>query len=198
MVEDDQRLRETITMVLITNHYAISSAGNGVSALPILRHTPPHVLITDVHMPQMDGYELMRITRTFFPEIGVIALSGGCDGSPCPGSDMADAFFAKGTYSLPDLLECVAGLVASYPVRARANLGRLAPSWSSSDNEPAVWVECRNCERPFELKRSAVPLRRGKYSAQCVHCRNKTTFLLAQQSLDRWSGIGWRGNKSHA
>lgn len=186
VVEDDARIREVISMVFITSNYETISASNGVAALPMLKRHYPHVLISDLQMPKMDGYELMRITRRFFPETGVIAFSGDFDGSHPPGPELADAFLAKGACTMHDLLECVSDLARKYPVHRSTSAGGLSPSWISPDKKPALWIQCSKCERPFALDRAAMPMRRGAFAACCRHCRSRIRFLVEQRSLDVW------------
>lgn len=187
MVDDDPNVRVLISMAFAANEYEVKQAGNGVEALPLLKHMSPHVMISDLHMPEMDGYELMRITRRFFPEVGVIALSGDSDPSATPGTNLADAFFAKGAYKFDDLLRCVTGLVARYPLRSPARLSALSPSWLSPDKRPKLWTECSKCERTIALKRSSKLAHGGVYGVRCSHCGFRIKFLVEQRSLDAWS-----------
>ena len=53
----------------------IGEASNGKEALDIIETTKPHILLTDIVMPIMDGEELTRIVKERFPSIEVIILS---------------------------------------------------------------------------------------------------------------------------
>ena len=63
VVDDDSGIRNVTTMVLQVNNYDVSSAENGIAAIPILKNTRPHVMISDLRMPDMNGYELLRMAR---------------------------------------------------------------------------------------------------------------------------------------
>lgn len=53
----------------------IAEAGNGEEALELIGQHRPHLLITDIMMPKMDGIELIRRTRELYPEIRILVLS---------------------------------------------------------------------------------------------------------------------------
>jgi CheY-like chemotaxis protein len=54
---------------------AIFTAGSGKKALEILKTVPVDFLLADLHMPVMDGYELIRFTKKKYPHIPVFAMS---------------------------------------------------------------------------------------------------------------------------
>jgi CheY-like chemotaxis protein len=58
--------------------YETSEAGDGVAALESLRHVVPDVIVTDLSLPRMDGFELIARLRADerLRSIPVIALSG--------------------------------------------------------------------------------------------------------------------------
>ncbi len=92
LVVDDRAVdRETLQAILECGDYEIFTAGNGVDALKILRHEHPDLLITDLMMPTMDGYALVRQMRAE-PEIAatrVIVYTGTY--RQCEAKALADA-----------------------------------------------------------------------------------------------------------
>jgi signal transduction histidine kinase/DNA-binding response OmpR family regulator len=62
-VDDDDLVRGTLVALLRSNHHHVLEAANGVEALDIVRAQRPDLVITDVLMPAMDGYELVRQLR---------------------------------------------------------------------------------------------------------------------------------------
>jgi CheY-like chemotaxis protein len=62
VVDDEEDIRETYRMIL-EPRFVMLDAANGAQALRILKQTPVALLITDVHMPVMDGRELVRAIR---------------------------------------------------------------------------------------------------------------------------------------
>ena len=63
VAEDDPEARELLALVLGTGDYDVLTASDGVEALNLLREEHPDLLITDIVMPRMDGYELVRHLR---------------------------------------------------------------------------------------------------------------------------------------
>jgi signal transduction histidine kinase/DNA-binding response OmpR family regulator len=63
VAEDDPEARELLLLSLSGGDYHLLEAADGVEALHLLRTERPDLLITDIVMPRMDGYELVRKLR---------------------------------------------------------------------------------------------------------------------------------------
>jgi PAS domain S-box-containing protein len=63
IVDDDPLVRDFLVVLLRTNQHRVLEAENGADALDLARTEPPDLIITDVLMPAMDGYELVRQLR---------------------------------------------------------------------------------------------------------------------------------------
>jgi signal transduction histidine kinase/DNA-binding response OmpR family regulator len=63
VVDDEPDGRETIAAVLSTHHAQVTTASSAREALAILIESPPHVLVSDIGMPEQDGYDLIREVR---------------------------------------------------------------------------------------------------------------------------------------
>jgi signal transduction histidine kinase/CheY-like chemotaxis protein len=63
VAEDDPEARDLLVLMLGTGDYDVLVAGDGVEALELVRRERPDLLITDIVMPHMDGYELVRQLR---------------------------------------------------------------------------------------------------------------------------------------
>ena len=70
-------------------------ARNGFDALLQLKATDiPNLIVSDLNMPEMSGFELLSVLRRRFPQIPVIASSGAyASGDAIPGGIIADGFF---------------------------------------------------------------------------------------------------------
>lgn len=75
LVDDDPAILETVQTMLEAGGYACLTAANGFEALKILRLTQPEVIISDLRMPHMSGYELLPIVRRRYPQITLIVMS---------------------------------------------------------------------------------------------------------------------------
>ena len=63
VVDDDLGTRLAISTFLEAAGYSVVAAENGVEGLKLVGQCQPHLIVTDVTMPQMDGYELIRQVR---------------------------------------------------------------------------------------------------------------------------------------
>jgi signal transduction histidine kinase/CheY-like chemotaxis protein len=63
VAEDDPEARDLLVLLLASRDYDVLVAGDGIEALSLLRREHPDLLITDIVMPRMDGYELVRQLR---------------------------------------------------------------------------------------------------------------------------------------
>ena len=63
VVEDNAGLRRLIGIHLRRAGYEVSEAADGQAALDLLEHSRAHLIITDVMMPRLDGYGLIRELR---------------------------------------------------------------------------------------------------------------------------------------
>lgn len=111
VVDDDWGVRETLTLLLRRAGYQASAAENGIEALQQIQKHTPTLLLCDLEMPRMSGYELLPIIRSQFPQVAVIAMSGSYADGIVPEGVMADAFYYKGTQGPSDLYRMVADLI---------------------------------------------------------------------------------------
>ena len=75
VVEDDKNTRKLITTILKNYGYATLEATNGVEALEVLEHNHIDLMVLDVMMPQMDGYELAQTLRDNGSQMPMLMLS---------------------------------------------------------------------------------------------------------------------------
>jgi DNA-binding response OmpR family regulator len=77
VVDDDLVVRETVRHVLLDFGYQISAATNGLEALDMIAHTRPDLIILDVVMPDLDGFEVCRRIRAdpYFAKLPIIFLT---------------------------------------------------------------------------------------------------------------------------
>jgi DNA-binding response OmpR family regulator len=75
VVDDDQRLRHLVQVVLQNNGYKVEFADDGDALLPMVRLHNPHVVLLDLKMARMSGIEALRGLRSAGEDLGVIILS---------------------------------------------------------------------------------------------------------------------------
>ncbi len=76
-MEDDDALRGLLTRVLRSAGHEVVEAENGVVGLRFWREHGADLVLTDIHMPETNGIEVMLELRAFAPTLPVIAMSGG-------------------------------------------------------------------------------------------------------------------------
>jgi len=129
VVEPDSTLRNILTMLLVSAGYQVSTAEHGFDALRQLKKARTDVLISDLMMPRMSGFELLSVVRCRFPEIAVMAMSGAYDGRDLPFGVIADVFYSKGQNDPGVLQETVAALIRNSGSHAIDHQREKAPVW---------------------------------------------------------------------
>jgi CheY-like chemotaxis protein len=77
VVDDDADMRLTLKLALEIAGYTVDVAANGREAVARQRESPCDVLITDIFMPDADGFEAIDAFRKQFPRTRIIVVSGG-------------------------------------------------------------------------------------------------------------------------
>ena len=130
VVDDEPSIREILARVLTSAGYDAVTAEDGFEALLQLRRSLPHVVISDLNMPRMSGFEFLSVIRRRFPQIPVIAMSGAYQASDdVPDGVIADAFYPKGGDHPQTLLSVVADLLGTSAAQAVAHRKQSAPVW---------------------------------------------------------------------
>jgi DNA-binding NtrC family response regulator len=76
VVDDDAALRSVLTNFLQRFGYVVQSAKDGRAALKMLSKMRVQLVITDLFMPECDGFELILQLRKTSPEMKILAISG--------------------------------------------------------------------------------------------------------------------------
>jgi CheY-like chemotaxis protein len=152
VVDDEPSIRSLISHVLAEIGYGVRSAEDGFSALGELRKEIPDILLSDLQMPGMTGFELLSVVRRRFPNVWTVAMSGMSCGDEAPSGISADAFYQKGS-SMGSLLSILEALPR--PKRMRPTQQKAAePIWIHPDvhrtsGVPCVTIACPECLRTF-------------------------------------------------
>ena len=183
VVDDESSIRKTLAMILEAAGYDVSTARHGFDALLQIKSGSVDLVISDLNMPEMSGFEFLSVLRRRFPEIMVIASSGAYEsGEHIPGGIIADAFFAKGRCKPDDLLRMVANLIKTSAMQARSHRQESAPVWiprngKDSNGIPFIVLTCTECLRSFPLS----VLREDVQEIQetpCLFCDNPVRYVI--------------------
>ncbi|QQS69948.1 response regulator [Candidatus Saccharibacteria bacterium] len=116
LVEDDNNLREIYQARLSAEGYDIVAAQNGEEALSIAKQHRPDLIISDVMMPRISGFEMLDILRAT-PELAntkVIMLTalGQAEDQARAGKLGADKYLVKSQVTLEDIVNCASDLLS--------------------------------------------------------------------------------------
>ena len=76
VVDDEEMTRDVLAQALKIMGYNPITAEDGLEALNMIKVSKPDLVITDVHMPKMNGLELLQTAKTFDPDLPVILITG--------------------------------------------------------------------------------------------------------------------------
>jgi len=115
VVDDEPGMREMVKQLLLNEGYHVLEASNGKHAMEFLKNESPELVITDIIMEEMDGVEIILEIRENYPDIKIIAMSGGSKISSedylDSASDLgADRIFNK-PFALSDMLNAIKELI---------------------------------------------------------------------------------------
>ena len=178
IVEDDAPLRDIGKLLLQSQGYEVLTAGDGFEGLIALKRALPDIIISDLSMPHMNGFEFLSVVRRRFPIIPVIVISGEFSGTTVPESVLADAFFAKGQYKADVLFQRIVELLHQLPARPRIGKPDRAAVWVKRDNG-IVAVTCTDCLRTFPVLDTIV----GINTVECEFCTCTIRFEIIDQHV---------------
>lgn len=150
LVDDEPGVRFVLSAVLEQSGYAVDQADDGFAALRKIQQSKPDLVITDLRMPNMNGFELLFEIRTRFPEIPCIAISGEFLTVAAQQGPLADAFFQKGNYEVREFLERVSELLAG-PRKSLPEHSAISPVWTPTNDGP-VMLTCTKCLHSFPIE----------------------------------------------
>lgn len=110
LVDDEEGIRELLTLILESSGYRCLPASDGAEALELFRrhHADIDGIVTDVHMPLLDGYGLLRAVRELAPDVKVIISSGSLgEAERRIAADLRVSAFLRKPYTSRQLISCI-------------------------------------------------------------------------------------------
>jgi CheY-like chemotaxis protein len=173
-VDDDPVVRETSALILANKGFEVRTSEDGFAALVDLRSALPDLIICDLRMPNMSGFELFSIIQRRFPHIPVIAISGEFVGSG-PTGLIADAFLTKGSYRPEPLIDKIVELIQRAPMRPQIIKPDRAPVWVPVNDKGYLVLTCTDCLRSFSVPPDTSD--EQLCETDCPFCGTKVCYL---------------------
>lgn len=101
VIDDEAPVRTLFQMTLERAGYEVAVASDGKEGMESHRECPADVIITDIVMPEKEGLETIVELRRDFPEVKIIAISGGGRIGPDSYLDMAKSLGAHCAFAKP-------------------------------------------------------------------------------------------------
>ena len=179
VIDDEPLNRELLASSLSAAGYEVEVAKDGFAALAQMHGALPDLIISDLKMPNMSGFEFLSIARRRFPQIPTIAVSGEFHPPIEPLGVIADAFLSK-PFSLDELEAKIAELLRDSPPRPAMKKDR-APVWVPRNGEYYV-ITCTDCLRSFSIPaEKSVRVLRELRTLACIFCDAQVQFIVEEQ-----------------
>lgn len=101
IIDDDSVVQSLFAQFLENTGHTLTTAANGREGMDQITAHRPDLIITDIMMPEMDGLEIIRAVRAQYPDLPVIAISGGMRDLPINFLPQAKKFGACRVFEKP-------------------------------------------------------------------------------------------------
>lgn len=182
IVEDEPATRRLLSQIFERLGHSVSAAEDGFSALEQIRKETPDILLSDLNMPGMSGFELLSVVRRKTPGIYVIASSGAfAAGDGVPNGIAADAFHEKAS-GLNQLFELV-NAAPGHEELLRDASDESIPIWISPIVRNVtlgaeVLITCPECLRAFSLSVGEADF--VIHQTRCIYCNTAIHYATVQ------------------
>jgi CheY-like chemotaxis protein len=196
VVEDEPTIRRLFAALLTAAGYSVAEAVDGFAALEEVRRRRPALILSDLNMPRMTGFELLSIVRRRFPRIRVIAMSGAFVGDSVPDGVSADAFYEKSGRHISTLVEVIEDMLVNTEVEEK----RVEPA-IPGESPVALWVTrrgnpiegpyilltCHQCLRSFPFYTDGERTMEVSHTP-CVFCNSPISYALLDPAISHHPG----------
>ena len=101
IIDDNVYILDMLKQTLEREGYEVVETSNGNEGIRLYRENPADLIITDIIMPKKEGLETIMELKRDFPDVKIIAISGGGRVSPEEYLSMAKKLGARYTFSKP-------------------------------------------------------------------------------------------------
>ena len=185
VVDDERRYRELLEMNLVRRGYRVRQAVDGLSALNAIEEEEPSLVILDLKLPDIDGYEVCRRVRSY-SNIPVIMLTARAEqAEKVRGLDVGADDYVTKPFGADELLARVDAVLR----RSRAARAVASPTFDLGELHIAF------AEHRVTLRGQDVPLTPGEYRLLVELAVNAGRVMLQDELLARVWGPEYPGAK---
>lgn len=130
VVDDDQNIRDSLAEVLRAENYAVRLADDGNEAVRQFLQGPPDLILLDLNMPNLNGWEAFQIMAELYPYMPVIVITAR-PGQAVRAAQAGIDMLLEKPLDIPSLLEAIRKLLAQ-PDTARFD--RVLHAWRMEVN----------------------------------------------------------------
>ena len=177
IVDDEDDVRATMQALLAEQGYEVLAATDGFEALALMRGALPDLIISDLKMPNMSGFELLGIVRKRFPSIAVVAMSAEFRPAGSEPELLVDRYINKGEAPPLEVVEIIRELLANSPIRSQPAKAELAAVWMPQSKTKYLVLTCPECLRSFSVR--AHTGQTGRFpDEKCPHCDANVQYCV--------------------
>jgi DNA-binding response OmpR family regulator len=173
VVEDDPIIRQTVEYALRRAGFDTSSTGDGAQALTLAEQVDPDLVLLDLMLPNMDGYQIAERLRATDREVSIIMVTAlDAERDKVRGLDAgADDYLTK-PFSMEELL-----------ARVRANLRRVRSRATLNDDREIAMGDLLIEPKSFRASVAGTPIKLRLKEFQLLHAMAKREGQLCTREM---------------
>ena len=111
LIDDDASIRKPVRLHLEKVGHVVDEASDGAVGVALCHQNHPDLVICDILMPEMDGFETMRSLKKSFPDMPILILSGSMQAYLEMAPDLGADYVLSKPFKLSALQRAVADLI---------------------------------------------------------------------------------------
>lgn len=193
VVEDEPSLQETLVYSLKKEGYATEAVGDGRSALESARRMKPDLIVLDIMLPEMDGFEVARILRREMTTSILMLTARDDEIDRVVGLEVgADDYLTK-PFSMRELLARVKAQLRRTRL-LREEMGQAGNSEPKHETLKFENLTVNLTRREVTLDNSPIPLKPKEYELLLFLAEHRGQMLSREFVLERVWGWGYIGD----
>jgi len=194
VVEDEPSLQETLVYNLEKQGYTVEAAGDGRTAIEAARRMKPDLIVLDIMLPELDGFEVCKILRKEMSTPILMLTARDDEIDRVVGLEVgADDYLTK-PFSMRELLARVKAQLRRTGI-LREEMAKIQSPQADAPQEVLVFdnLELNLTRREVTLDGQVLPLKPQEYDLLLFFAQHKRQMLSREFVLERvwgWDYIG--------